>query len=177
MLGPYDIDVGWRHGAFNGGRLTFWHDLPRGLPLRDSHAQVGQRLVQFNVMIGLEELCRLLDAPPVASDEAFEKNRVRPEAPGLRRRPPLAPQAVAVVEEKALDDNCEVGPQAAAAFESSERFIVALDEVKANFGGEILGFGGRKSMATAHLRQDIVDDRETRNEDSLVVFQLDLSAP
>ena len=70
-----------------------------------------------------------------------------------------------------LDDDEQIRAQAAAPFEPAQRLVVALDDVQADLGGEIVGLGRGQTMAAAHLIDDRVDDGEVGEEERFVVHE------
>ena len=83
---------------------------------------------------------RLLETVAVAADQLLEQNGNRAAARRFRRRPPFPPRADPIVEEQPLDDDREIGPNAAAPLKFSEDAVVVFDELQLDVRCEIVGF-------------------------------------
>jgi hypothetical protein len=116
-------------------------------------------------VIDAQSVDHLLEAPPVARHQTLDQNRGRTESLRLGGRPPLPPQPVPVIEKQPLDDDGDVGRQAAALFEAAQYFVVAVDEMQPHFRPEIVSLGCAQAMAAAHLSRDVIDDGETREKE------------
>src|SRR5262249_19487750 len=161
LLGAHDVRVRRRVAALERVRLILGDEVTLRPAPRELVAQRLQRLVHRHAVIDAQGFGDLVDCPAAAHDEPFDQDRGRPLTPRVRRRAPLAPLAVAIVEEQPLDDDRDIGRQAAAPLEAAQHLVVAVDEMQANFRAEVVRFGGAQTMAPAHLARDVVDDGQT----------------
>jgi hypothetical protein len=108
-------------------------------------------------MLLLEQLTRRLEGASVAVHEVFQDDGDGAEAIGLRRWRPFSPQMAPMVEERFVDDDREVGLEAALPLEFADGGVVVLAQLEADVGREIFGVVVVDPVPTADRRRDLLD--------------------
>src|SRR5262245_4042726 len=129
----------WRARAIGDSlEFLFAHDgWPE--PDREFHGDRFQLGIRGDdALVGSKVLAGLIEAESVTRHQHFEPDCDVSKTLRLRRRSPLPPQVVAVIEVDPLNDNRQIRAQAAAVLEFSEDFVLALDEPELDFRFELL---------------------------------------
>lgn len=85
-----------------------------------------------------KHLTRLIKGQPIPHQEPFQPHRHPSQPLRLRRRPPLPPDVVLIVEEQPLDDHGEIGLDAALPVKQAEYGVIVLDELDHHLPMEVL---------------------------------------
>ena len=116
---------------------------------RQARRQVAERLGMRAGGPAFQHGDRLLAAVPVTGHQPIEGNGDGAEPLGLGRGAPLPEAMVSPVQEDALDDDGQVGPERAAAGEGGQRRVAALHQVEVDVLGEVLGVLRRQAAGPA----------------------------
>ena len=98
-------------------------------PDRQSDEEGSQiRIGGTYAVVGPKVLARLFESQTITTHQPFQLYRNGAKALRLRRRPPLPPHVVPVIEIDPLNDDREVGAQAAPLLELPEDLVVLVHQ-------------------------------------------------
>src|SRR5262252_8721196 len=118
-------------------------------------------------VIRCQDFARLVEREAIPSRQSLESNGDFSVADTLRRRPPLAPLRVAVVEEQPLDDHGEKRPQLATRSKLSQHRVVVVDEAQVHLSGEIVRIDRREQVPSCDRSSQPLDRGQLREKEAL----------
>ncbi len=97
---------------------------------------------------------RFFEGQTTPDFELLEQERDLPVLLRKRGRPPFAPLRRTPIEKQPLDDDRQIGPQAASAFELPEHRIIVFDQLQVDVCGEFFEFVCRQAAPPSDERND-----------------------